>query len=145
MQPLKATARPRCGSSIGWAPRSLRSMMDSLRCPSATPSWAHRPAPSGPRGAGVSHMRATAPGSAEPHPALGPTERDLDAFELALVRSADARGMPILGVCRGMQMLNVARGGTLIQDLPDEIGSEINHRQEQPGRVPTHAIRVEPG
>src|SRR5947208_15056371 len=79
---------------------------------------------------------------AEPHPALGPTERDLDAFELALVRAADARGMPILGVCRGMQMLNVARGVTLILDLPDEVGSEINHRQEQPSRVPTHAIRV---
>jgi putative glutamine amidotransferase len=82
---------------------------------------------------------------AEPHPALGPTERDLDLFELTLVRAADARGMPILAICRGLQMLNVARAGTLIQDLPDEIGSEINHRQEQPGRVPTHEIRVEPG
>jgi putative glutamine amidotransferase len=80
---------------------------------------------------------------AEGHPALGPTERDLDAFELALVRAADARGMPILGVCRGLQMLNVARGGTLVQDIPDQVGEQIDHRQDEPGRVPTHAIRLE--
>src|SRR2546423_2616266 len=82
---------------------------------------------------------------AEEHAALGPTERDLDAFELALVRAADARGMPILGVCRGLQMLNVARGGSLVQDIPDVIGDQIDHRQELPGRIPTHAIVIESG
>jgi putative glutamine amidotransferase len=82
---------------------------------------------------------------AEAHPALGPTERDLDTFEVALVRAADARGMPILGVCRGLQMLNVARGGTLVQDIPDAISTDIQHRQELPGRIPTHAIVIEPG
>lgn len=79
------------------------------------------------------------------HPALGPTERDLDLFELALVRAADARGMPILGVCRGLQIVNVARGGSLIQDLPDAVGEQINHRQEEPGRVPTHSVMLEAG
>ena len=83
--------------------------------------------------------------SAEEHPALGPTERDLDTFELALVRAADARGMPILGVCRGLQILNVARGGSLVQDIPEAIGGDIQHRQELPGRIPTHGIVIEPG
>ena len=83
-------------------------------------------------------------GEAE-HPALGPTEPDLDAFELALVRGADARGMPILGVCRGAQMLNVARGGTLMQDVPTMVGEQVDHRQELPGRVPTHGIVVASG
>src|SRR3989440_7792058 len=76
----------------------------------------------------------------EEHPALGPTERDLDAFELALVRAADARGMPILGVCRGLQILNVARGGSLVQDIPEAIGGDIQHRPELPRRIPTHRI-----
>src|SRR3954466_2434892 len=78
----------------------------------------------------------------EPHPSLGPTEPDLDAFELELLRRADARGMPILGICRGAQLLNVARGGTLVQDLPELVGTEVEHRQELPGRVPTHPIVV---
>jgi putative glutamine amidotransferase len=82
---------------------------------------------------------------AEEHPALGPTERDLDGFELALVRAADGIGMPILGVCRGLQMLNVSRGGTLIQDIPDAIGEQIDHRQAEPGRIPTHAIVLDAG
>jgi putative glutamine amidotransferase len=42
-------------------------------------------------------------------------------------------------------MLNVARGGTLIQDIPDALGTEIQHRQKEPGRIPTHAIVLEPG
>src|SRR5439155_5352362 len=270
MQPLNATARPRCGSIIGCAPRSERSMMLSRRWPRPVPLCAHRPAPSGPRGAIDSDIRASAAASAgrpscrsspamphtayhhatrpdrpsvgagsdrraicsagrtrkgrnmrrfdlvpgyapprvrldpppligvstsemripartrslaeseppmrelalglayprsveragalpvvlppmdlddieklldrldgvmisggpdlhpsaygeEEHPALGPTERDLDAFELTLVRAADARGMPILGICRGEQVLNVARGGTLFQDLPSAV------------------------
>ena len=78
----------------------------------------------------------------EPHAALGPTEPELDAFEIELVRQADALGMPILGVCRGMQVLNVARGGSLVQDLPDQVGEELQHRQTEGGTTPTHDVEV---
>jgi putative glutamine amidotransferase len=73
----------------------------------------------------------------EPVDELGPTEPALDAFELALARAADRRGLPILGICRGAQLLNVARGGTLHQHLP-------GHRQTEPGSVVTHGVRVAP-
>jgi putative glutamine amidotransferase len=53
----------------------------------------------------------------EPHPLLAATEPQRDAFELELVRGAIERGLPILGMCRGIQMLNVALGGTLVQDV----------------------------
>lgn len=71
----------------------------------------------------------------EEHPELGPTERDLDAFEISLVRRADARRLPTLGVCRGAQVLNVARGGTLHQHLP-------GHRQAERGSETTHRVRL---
>lgn len=82
---------------------------------------------------------------AEPHPELGQTEPDLDAFELALARAADARGLPLLGICRGAQALNVARGGTLHQHLPDLTDGSVAHRQSEIGTVPTHAVRIAPG
>jgi putative glutamine amidotransferase len=79
---------------------------------------------------------------AEPHPALGPTEPELDRFELDLVRAADARAMPVLAICRGMQVLNVARGGTLHQHVPDVVGDALEHRQSAAGDEPTHAVTV---
>jgi putative glutamine amidotransferase len=72
------------------------------------------------------------------HPQLGPTEPDLDAFELAIAQLADARGMPMVGICRGAQALNVARGGTLHQHLP-------GHRQTEPATATTHSVLVDPG
>lgn len=80
---------------------------------------------------------------AEPHPALGPTEPQLDVFELALVRAAEARQMPVLAICRGLQVLNVARGGTLIQDLPSLRRSDIEHRQALSGSTPTHDVTLD--
>jgi putative glutamine amidotransferase len=80
---------------------------------------------------------------ATPHPELGPIEPDLDRFELAVARRADARGMPILAICRGTQALNVVRGGALHQHLP-EISTEIAHRQQIPGDQPSHPVRVDP-
>jgi putative glutamine amidotransferase len=71
----------------------------------------------------------------EPHPELGPTEPDLDRFEVSLARRADARRLPTLGVCRGAQVLNVARGGTLHQHLP-------GHRQSAPGDRTSHGVRL---
>lgn len=77
-----------------------------------------------------------------PHEHLGATWGELDEFELALTHAADARGMPILAICRGAQVLNVARGGTLHQHLPESAGSRIAHRQTRPGSEPTHWVRV---
>jgi putative glutamine amidotransferase len=81
---------------------------------------------------------------ASPSPDLGPTEPDLDAFELAIIQAADARGIPVLGICRGAQAMNVARGGTLIQHLPDVTDGTIDHRQETPGRLTSHEVAVAP-
>lgn len=80
---------------------------------------------------------------ANEHPELGPTEPELDRFELALARRAVARGTPILAICRGMQVLNVARGGTLHQHLPDlGLGKELDHRQTLAGGETTHAVEL---
>jgi putative glutamine amidotransferase len=76
-------------------------------------------------------------GVLERHPELGPTNAAHDAFELAVARAADAAGLPILGICRGAQALNVARGGTLHQHV-------AGHRQtELPGR-PAQRVAVAP-
>ena len=78
-----------------------------------------------------------------PHRMLGEVEPDLDAFELALAQEADARGMPVLGICRGAQALNIARGGTLHQHVADVVGEAIPHRQTEVARVPTHLVVVD--
>src|SRR3954467_10655073 len=78
---------------------------------------------------------------AQAHAELGPTEPEVDLFELGLVRAARRRGLPILAICRGMQVLNVARGGTLLQHLPD-MGGEIVHRQTAPASQPTHRVAI---
>ena len=57
-----------------------------------------------------------------PHPETEPPDRERDDYESALLRQAIARDMPVLAICRGMQLMNVVRGGTLIQDVP-------NHRK----------------
>jgi putative glutamine amidotransferase len=82
---------------------------------------------------------------AAPHDLLGEIEPDLDAFELALAQEADARGLPVLGICRGAQALNVARGGTLHQHVADVVGAAIAHRQDRPGRFATHPVTVQDG
>jgi putative glutamine amidotransferase len=79
------------------------------------------------------------------HAALGPTEPELDIFEIALVRAAEARDMPVLAICRGLQVLNVARGGTLVQDLPTQRPSDVRHRQTEAASTPTHDVALAPG
>ena len=81
---------------------------------------------------------------AEPHPELGPTDPVVDAFELELCRGAYRRAMPILGICRGAQLLNVARQGTLHQHVPDFIKGVVDHRQIRPAHHTTHEVRVAP-
>jgi putative glutamine amidotransferase len=82
---------------------------------------------------------------AQPDPHLGPVEPSLDAFEVAVARRADALGIPALGICRGCQALNVARGGTLHQHLPDVTDGSIHHRQTASGRETTHTVEVAKG
>lgn len=64
--------------------------------------------------------------AAAPDPATGPPRSSRDGWELTLARAALRHGMPLLGVCRGMQVLAVALGGTLIQHLPDVVGTEVH-------------------
>jgi len=82
---------------------------------------------------------------AAPSPALGSVEPARDAFEFALLQTALARRLPILAVCRGMQLVNVAAAGSLWQDLPTEHPGQIRHRQAEPRTTPTHAVRIEGG
>jgi putative glutamine amidotransferase len=77
------------------------------------------------------------------HPKTSGAWPERDRFELALAHRALEREMPVLGVCRGMQVLNVARGGTLVQHLPDLLGDD-RHRHT-PGAFADHEVRLEPG
>jgi putative glutamine amidotransferase len=79
----------------------------------------------------------------EPHPQTKGAWPERDHFEVALARAALERGMPVLGICRGMQLLNVAMGGTLEQHLEDRLGSD-RHRHT-PGAFADHEVRLEPG
>jgi putative glutamine amidotransferase len=79
-----------------------------------------------------------------PHPELGPTWRDLDATELALARQGIAIDLPILAISRGAQALNIARGGTLFQHLPERFGRSIQHRQLADGPSRTHPVDIAP-
>ncbi|MBI5494883.1 MAG: gamma-glutamyl-gamma-aminobutyrate hydrolase family protein [Deltaproteobacteria bacterium] len=80
-----------------------------------------------------------------PHPKLGTLKPDRTDYERALAQAALHRGLPVLGVCGGMQVLNVVLGGTLWQDLPDERPSEIVHSQKFDRRQPAHAVDLVPG
>jgi putative glutamine amidotransferase len=79
----------------------------------------------------------------EPHPETVGTNPARDRFEMALGRRAVERGIPLLGVCRGMQVMNVAYGGSLVQHIPDRLGHE-RHRPV-PGTWTEHEVRIEPG
>ena len=80
---------------------------------------------------------------APPHPETGGTRPERDRAELALLEAALARDMPVLAVCRGSQLLNVARGGDLVQHLPEVVGHE-RHR-ETLGVFAEHGVEVAPG
>lgn len=83
-------------------------------------------------------------GGGPPHPkvTLKPGRTD---FELAAVRAALARDMPVLGICGGQQLLAVAFGGTLIQDIPDEVPGALAHEQPNPRTEPGHEVRIGAG
>ena len=78
---------------------------------------------------------------ADAHPATKATRPERDRGELALLEGALARDLPVLAVCRGFQILNVARGGDLVQHLPDVVGSE-QHR-EVAGVFSDHGVKID--
>ena len=79
-----------------------------------------------------------------PEPGLGLVDPTRDAFEVALYHTARARGLPILGVCRGIQLVNVVEGGTLHQHLPAVEGL-VQHEQRNIDGPPFHRVRLEVG
>jgi putative glutamine amidotransferase len=93
--------------------------------------------------AGGADMDPATYGASDVHPQTKGFKRERDDFEIALTRRALEREMPVLGVCRGMQVLNVALGGTLHQHLPDVVGHE-DHRHT-PGSFGDHEVKLEPG
>jgi len=79
------------------------------------------------------------------HPTFDPAEPGRDEYEIALVRLALEKDLPVFAICRGVQLLNVARGGTLIQDIPDEVGTSVEHRVKEPRFAIAHDVWLTPG
>jgi putative glutamine amidotransferase len=82
---------------------------------------------------------------AEPHRCTTGTRPERDAAEIPLARRALERDMPLLGICRGMQLMNVALGGTLIQHLPDDLGHGDHRRHLGSFEDADHDVRLAPG
>jgi putative glutamine amidotransferase len=84
----------------------------------------------------------------DPHPCLGEVDSPLDEAELIFSRWALADGLPVLGICRGIQLINVAAGGSLYQDLPSQVPGALRHTcspPDYPRDYLAHSVGVEPG
>jgi putative glutamine amidotransferase len=81
----------------------------------------------------------------EPHETFQPSEPGRDAYEIALVRAAMAANLPIFAICRGMQLLNVALGGTLVQDIPTMVNGAANHSVPEPRFQIAHEVWIAKG
>ena len=81
----------------------------------------------------------------ERHPTVEDAEPGRDEFEIDLARRAMAADVPLLAICRGAQVLNVAAGGTLVQDIPSAVASDLSHSIVEPRSAEAHAVRVTPG
>lgn len=77
---------------------------------------------------------------------LGPTYSPRDAFEFPVVKAAAEQHLPLLGICRGAQVINAALGGTIYQDLPSEYEGDglLQHSQRTKGDLPTHEVKIDP-
>ena len=80
-----------------------------------------------------------------PSQKLGRINPLLDEVELAVARKALALNMPILGICRGCQLVTIAAGGSLIQDIPSQVGGAMKHSQQAPRWYGTHEVILEEG
>lgn len=79
------------------------------------------------------------------HQTFQAAETGRDDFEIALARTAIARGLPVLAICRGMQVLNVAMGGTLVQDIPSQVTGALQHSVPQPRAGGAHEVWIAKG
>lgn len=79
----------------------------------------------------------------QPLPGLGNVDPDWDALDVTAARIALKRNIPVLGICRGMQVLNVAAGGTLWQDIPSQVEGALQHVQKAPRWAASHHITVD--
>ena len=80
-----------------------------------------------------------------PHATFQPSEDGRDRYEIALVRAAADAGLPIFAICRGMQVLNVAFGGTLVQDIPSMVNGAVHHSVPEPRFAIAHEVWVASG
>ena len=81
----------------------------------------------------------------EKSPLCGEVSSIRDAMEFPLVRFAAEKGIPVLGICRGLQVMNCALGGTLYQDLQQSFSRDINHSRPDAPADPIHEVRILPG
>jgi len=79
------------------------------------------------------------------HPNTNEPDPARDAFELALAKLALAKGTPLLAICRGLQVINVAAGGTLVQDIPAQLNQALGHQVDSPAYAIAHEVWVTPG
>jgi putative glutamine amidotransferase len=79
------------------------------------------------------------------HPNTNEPDAARDAFELALAKLALAKGTPLLAICRGLQVVNVAAGGTLIQDIPAQVNQPLGHQVDSPSYAIAHEVWVTSG
>lgn len=102
--------------------------------------------------AGMDGLLLTGGGDIDPqrygarrHPATDDGEPGRDALEIALAQQCLASDLPLLGICRGMQVLNVAAGGSLVQDIPTEVGGDVPHSVALPKDAVAHEVSVAAG
>ena len=81
----------------------------------------------------------------DPHASFDAAEAGRDEFELELVRLATEADVPVLAICRGIQVVNVARGGTLVQHIPDEVTGAVDHDVREPRVAIAHEVWVTAG
>jgi putative glutamine amidotransferase len=79
------------------------------------------------------------------HPAYSAAEAGRDEYELELARRALEANLPLLAICRGAQVLNVARGGSLVQHIPDQVGTLVNHVLREPPHAIAHDVWIASG